>query len=139
MAMGEREGVLRFIPERGSVLAETALSQFIGATFRISPKSNRVGYRLEGAPLEGTGFGQLLSEPIAPGTIQVPADGNPILLMADRQTTGGYPRIGHVITADLPKAAQLWLGDSVRFEQATLDEARAALLAQEALLKEDWR
>ena len=69
------------------------------------------------------------------GAIQVPPDGQPIVLMADRQTTGGYPRLGHVIRADVPKLAQLWLGDRVSFRAVTLEEAREALLAQHLWLE----
>jgi antagonist of KipI len=77
-----------------------------------------------------------LSEPVAPGTIQLPPDGQPIVLMADRQTTGGYPRLGHVIRADVPKLAQLWLGDPVTFRAVTLDEARQSLHELHAWLEE---
>jgi allophanate hydrolase subunit 2 len=76
----------------------------------------------------------MVSEPIAPGTIQLPPDGRPIVLTADRQTVGGYPRLGAVIGADLPKAGQLWLGHEVRFVAVTLAAARAALAEQQALL-----
>jgi biotin-dependent carboxylase-like uncharacterized protein len=128
--------VVRFIPEQGTRLPAETATRFSEARFRISPRSNRVGYRLEGPPLPVDPTGNQLSEPIAPGTLQLPPDGQPIVLMADRQTTGGYPRLGHVIRADLPKLAQLWLGDTVSFHAVTLDEARQALLKQQAWLKE---
>jgi allophanate hydrolase subunit 2 len=129
--------VVRFIPEPGSQLAAEARAGFEASTFRISSRSNRVGYRLEGPALpSGSGGGLQLSEPVAPGTIQLPPDGHPIVLMADRQTTGGYPRLGHVIRADVPRLAQRWLGDSVTFRAVTLDEARQALHEQQAWLEE---
>ncbi len=78
----------------------------------------------------------MISEPIPPGTIQLPAGGQPILLMADRPTVGGYPRLGTVIAADLPKAGQLWLGHTLRFRTVSLAEARAALVEQRAALAE---
>jgi len=115
-------------------LATTKAASFIEATYRVTPRANRVGFRLqrEGGPLiADSAAGTLLSEPIAPGTLQLPPDGQPILLMADRQTVGGYPVLGHVIAADLPKAAQLWPGDRVRFAAVTLAEARAELRRQE--------
>ncbi|KFE66817.1 biotin-dependent carboxyltransferase family protein [Hyalangium minutum] len=123
----EPRDVVRFIPEEGTRLLPEALERFTGSRFRISPRSNRVGYRLEGTPLPTESTGMQLSEPVAPGTLQLPPDGNPIVLMADRQTTGGYPRLGHVIRADVPKLAQLWLGDRVSFRAVALEEARQAL------------
>jgi biotin-dependent carboxylase-like uncharacterized protein len=128
--------VVRFIPEAGTRLPAEALERFTASRFRISSRSNRVGYRLEGAPLPAGPVGLQLSEPVAPGTLQLPPDGNPIVLMADRQTTGGYPRLGHVIRADVPKLAQRWLGDTVSFRAVTLEEARQALLEQQAWLED---
>jgi biotin-dependent carboxylase-like uncharacterized protein len=127
--------VVRFIPEPGTPLSAEAMEGFLAARFRISSKSNRVGYRLEGPTLPAETGGLQLSEPVAPGTIQLPPNGQPIVLMADRQTTGGYPRLGHVIRADVPKLAQLWLGDTVSFRAVTLDEARQALHEQQAWLE----
>jgi antagonist of KipI len=128
--------VVRFIPEAGTRLPAEAIERFTAARFRISPRSNRVGYRLEGTPLPTESMGMQLSEPVAPGTLQLPPDGNPIVLMADRQTTGGYPRLGHVIRADVPKLAQLWLGEPVSFRAVTLEEARQELHEQQAWLEE---
>lgn len=129
--------VVRFIPEPGSRLPAETRDGFEAAAFRISSRSNRVGYRLEGPALPSDSTGGLqLSEPVAPGTIQLPPDGHPIVLMADRQTTGGYPRLGHVIRADVPKLAQRWLGDTVSFRAVTLEEARQALLEQQAWLED---
>ncbi|MCC7032662.1 MAG: biotin-dependent carboxyltransferase family protein [Acidobacteria bacterium] len=100
-------------------------------SFRISPRSNRMGYRLEGPPLEHARSGEPISEPVTMGAIQVPAAGAPILLMADRQTAGGYPKIGHVITADLCLAAQLAPGEFIEFDRCSYREAVAALIARE--------
>ena len=132
----EPRDVVRFIPEAGTRLPAEAIERFTAARFRISPRSNRVGYRLEGTPLPTESMGMQLSEPVAPGTLQLPPDGNPIVLMADRQTTGGYPRLGHVIRADVPKLAQLWLGEPVSFRAVTLEEARQELHEQQAWLEE---
>lgn len=131
--------VVRFIPEPGARLPAEALERFTTEQFRISPRSNRVGYRLEGPALPTDSVGLQLSEPVAPGTIQLPPDGQPIVLMADRQTTGGYPRLGHVLRADVPKLAQRWLGDNVTFRAVTLGEARQALLELDAWLGEAVR
>ena len=124
---------IRFLPAPG---ATPALGAWLEATpFSVTPQSNRVGFRLraEGAapPVDAAG-GERLSEPIAPGAIQLPPDGQPILLMADRQTIGGYAVAGHVIAADLSRAAQLWPGDRFRFAAVAPAEARRLLLHQAA-------
>jgi biotin-dependent carboxylase-like uncharacterized protein len=117
---------LRYVAAADPDLSPGTATAFAGAAYRISDRSNRTGYRLTGAPLTVAAAADRLSAPIAPGTIQLPPDGQPILLMADRQTIGGYPILGHLIAADRPKAAQLWPGDEVRFLPVSLDEARAA-------------
>jgi antagonist of KipI len=102
------------------------------ARFTVTPQSNRMGYRLEGPRLAHSRGADILSEAMPIGALQVPASGLPILLMADRQTTGGYPTIANVITADLPLAGQLAPGDWIEFTPCSLDEAIAALRAREA-------
>jgi antagonist of KipI len=111
--------------------AASALDALLHETFRVSPRSNRMGFRLEGAPLPARRTDELLSEPVAFGAIQVPPGGEPILLMADRQTAGGYPKIATVIAADLPIAGQLAPGDLIRFTPCTRAEAMAALIGRE--------
>ena len=107
--------------------------QFLAAEFRIGANSNRMGYRLEG-PLLGVPERELISEATPAGAIQVLPSGEAVLLMADRQTVGGYPKIAVLISADLPKAAQLCPGHRVRFEVVSLEEAHRALARQEARL-----
>ncbi|HXG90194.1 MAG TPA: biotin-dependent carboxyltransferase family protein [Vicinamibacterales bacterium] len=99
--------------------------------FVVSPRSNRMGYRLEGPSLPRARGGEPISEPVTFGAIQVPPAGEPILLMADRQTAGGYPKIAAVIAADLPIAGQLAPGDIIEFAACTRQEAAAALIARE--------
>lgn len=99
--------------------------------FRITPQSDRMGFRLEGPKLPLREARQMDSEAVAFGTIQVPADGNPIVLMADRQTTGGYPKIAQVFTVDLPRLAQKMPGEEIRFEVLNIDDAQRLLLSQE--------
>jgi len=111
-----------------------ALKAVSGVSFRVSPRSNRMGYRLEGPPLVRVRDGELISEPVGMGAIQVPGAGEPILLMADRQTAGGYPKIGHVISADLPLAGQLAPGDFIEFILCTRQDAVTALIARERQL-----
>ncbi len=106
----------------------------VGARFTVSPQSNRMGYRLDGPVLGHIGAADILSEAMPLGAIQVPASGQPILLMAERQTTGGYTTIANVITADLPVAGQLAPGDWIAFTPVTHADAIAALREREAAL-----
>jgi antagonist of KipI len=126
--------LLRFVPapEPAATEAARALAR---ASFRVGRDSNRMGIRLDGPGLPGIGSGDEISEPVPPGTIQIPADGRPTVLLADGPTIGGYPRVGYLIEADAPKAAQLWIGHEVRFRAVSVDEAHAALLEQEAWLE----
>lgn len=100
----------------------------------ITPQSNRMGYRLEGQPLTHVAAADILSDATPIGSLQVPASGQPILLMADRQTTGGYPKIATVITADLPLAGQLAPGDWIEFVPVSRAIAIDALRQQESRL-----
>lgn len=119
--------ILRLLPgPHIELFAADALQTLLHTPLRISATSNRIGYRLEGLRLHTVAPVDLPSLGVLPGVIQVPPDGAPILLMADAQTTGGYPIIGVVIGADLPLAAQLLPGDSLRFTQTSLEEAWAA-------------
>ena len=100
------------------------------AGYRVGAASDRMGYRLEGPPLPQEGP-ELLSAAVPVGAIQVPPSGEPIILMADRPTTGGYPRIGTVISADIPVVAQLAPGEPVEFETCSQEAAVQALIEQE--------
>jgi antagonist of KipI len=100
-------------------------------SFRLTPQSDRMGFRLEGPKLELTRASQMESEALAFGAIQVPADGNPIVLMADRQTTGGYPKIAHVCAVELPRLAQKMPGEFINFKVIDIGEAQRLLLSQE--------
>jgi antagonist of KipI len=113
---------------------ERLFTQLAAQRFRVSPQSDRMGYRLEGAGISGAPAGELISTAIPTGAIQVPPTGQPILLMNDHATTGGYAVAGTVITADLPIAGQLAPGDSVEFETCSLDTAIAELRRLEAAL-----
>jgi biotin-dependent carboxylase-like uncharacterized protein len=125
---------LRFVPDDDPAVPAETRATFSRAAFAVSDRSNRTGYRLTGPVLAVGAAADRLSEPLPPGTIQLPSDGQPILLMADRQTIGGYPRLGHLIAADRPRAAQLWPGDQVHFTPVTLDEAHRAARAQASAL-----
>jgi len=109
---------------------EAALATLFSGSYRVAPASDRMGLRLQGTPLERAISGELPSEGTTAGGLQVPADGQPIMLLADRQTTGGYPRIATVIGADIPAAGRLVAGMNVRFEEVTRQEAVRLLRAQ---------
>ncbi|HLX80745.1 MAG TPA: biotin-dependent carboxyltransferase family protein [Burkholderiales bacterium] len=96
---------------------------FFEATWKVSPDSNRMGFRLVGPVLARAEAVEILSEPACLGTVQVPANGLPIALMADHQTTGGYPKIAEIAAADVPRLAQLAPGGTVRFARCTLEQA----------------
>lgn len=104
------------------------------AQFRVSPQSDRMGYRLDGPPMELAAPLEILSEAVTFGTLQLPPDGRPIALMADRQTTGGYPRIGEVASVDLPLLAQVRPGELIRFRPCSLTDALELLLARESAI-----
>jgi antagonist of KipI len=105
---------------------EPSRETFFSQRWRVSATSNRMGYRLEGPRLARRRNVEVLSEPTCLGTVQVPNDGTPIALMADHQTTGGYPKIAEIASADLPEMSQLAPGDLVRFVPCTLEQAQRA-------------
>lgn len=104
---------------------------FFATAYRVSPASNRMGVRLDGPPLARPGR-ELVSEPVAPGAVQVTNDGRPIVLGVDGQVIGGYPKVAHVIAADLDRLGQLRPGEEVRFTLVDEDEAEAAGAARRA-------
>ncbi|MFT7774145.1 biotin-dependent carboxyltransferase family protein [Roseateles sp.] len=112
----------------------TARAAFWATDWRLTPQSNRMGYRFAGPELQRAHGGELASHGVLPGVVQVPPAGQPIVLLADAQTTGGYPKIAVVIRADLWKLAQLRLGATLRFIPCGVDEAVAALRERQARL-----
>jgi antagonist of KipI len=107
--------------------APESINTFFASTYRISPTSDRAGFRLNGPLLERAKKGELISEGMARGCIQVPADGQPIVMQADCPTTGGYPKIASVITADQPILAQTPISSGqIRFIETTIDQAQSA-------------
>ena len=126
---------LRIIPgPQQNLFPATALTTLTGSSYTVTPESNRMGYRLAGPKIVRKGRTHFISDCTTMGALQIPADGLPILLMADRQTTGGYPKIGVVITVDLPLAAQLAPGDTVTLALTTVAKAQAALRKRRASL-----
>ena len=97
--------------------------RFRNEAYQVTPSSDRMGARLSGAELHLTKPREMVSQPVVCGSVQVPPDGQPIILLTERQTIGGYPQIGHVISVDLPKLARAWPGTRVRFREVTWEEA----------------
>lgn len=134
-AEAERATVLRVLPgPEIDLLTAPAREAFWNETWTVSPDSNRIGYRLAGPILAMSRRVELLSHGILPGVIQLPPSGQPMIQLSEANTCGGYPKIGTVIGADLPKIGQARLGGTLRFRPATRDEAVAALREQAAIL-----
>lgn len=115
-----------------SLFTPQSVDDFFSGEYRISADSERMGYRLHGPRLTLKESVQLLSEATCFGSVQVPPDGNPIVLMADRQTTGGYAKIAHVATVDLPVIAQCMPGDTLGFTEISLEQAQQLDARREA-------
>jgi biotin-dependent carboxylase-like uncharacterized protein len=113
---------------------EGEIAAFLDGEYTVGPSADRMGMRLTGRPLQHSRGFDIVSDSIAPGSIQVPGDGRPLVLLADRQTTGGYPKIATVISADLPALARLPIGAKVAFEAVTVAAAQAARRAHVAEL-----
>ena len=111
------------------------VSAFLSGVYTVTPEFDRMGCRMEGPEIEHNGSADILSDGIAFGAVQVPDSGQPIVMLADRQTTGGYTKIANVISADFRLLGQLKSGDRVRFEKVSLAAAQEALLAQRASLR----
>ena len=107
--------------------SEKGLSNFLNEKFKVSSQADRMGYRLNGPQIEHKNGADIISDGIAAGSIQVSGDGKPIIMLADRQTTGGYTKIATVITVDLDIVAQKRPGDSLNFEKISLEEAQKLL------------
>ncbi len=134
----ERSVTLRLIsgPQQ-SFFLDTGLTTLTGSPYTVSPQSDRMGYRLTGPKIISKGSTQFISDGTTMGALQIPPDGQPILLMADRQTTGGYPKIAVIISADLPLAAQSGPGHTITFTRCTVSQAQTILRRQRARLDRD--
>lgn len=115
---------------------QAGLDTFLREVYTVSPESDRMGYRLSGAGIEHLTNGNIISDGIVTGSVQVPSDGQPIIMLADHQTVGGYTKIATVITADLPVLAQSCVGDKLRFTAVDIDTAQRALLNVRHRLRE---
>lgn len=115
---------------------EAGIQTFLDSVYTVTNECDRMGYRLDGPSIEHVKGGDIISDGIAFGAVQVPGHGKPIVMMADRQTTGGYTKIAGVISVDLPLLAQSKPGDQIRFKKVTLDEAHGLLKAREKFFSE---
>jgi biotin-dependent carboxylase-like uncharacterized protein len=123
-------GPIRFVPgPQDDHFTAEARAAFAEGEYEIAARSDRMAWRLSGPPLAHAKGHDIVSDGIALGAIQVPGDGQPLVLMADRQPTGGYPKIGTVARADLPVLAQMRPGQKVRFRPVTVEAAVDALRA----------
>jgi biotin-dependent carboxylase-like uncharacterized protein len=121
---------IRILPgPQKDAFSEATWESFIAAAFRVTSDVDRMGYRLEGPRIRARNGHNIISDGVVRGCIQVPGSGNPIVMLAEHQTTGGYPKIATVITADLPLLVQRRPGDTIRFGVVSIDDARDALLA----------
>ena len=123
-------------PQAGHFKPES-VHTFLTSEYRVTPQMDRMGARLEGPALTHIRpeAADIVSDGVTPGTIQVPGNGQPIILLADCQTVGGYPKIATVIAADLPRLGQIRPGENIRFAAVSGAEARQALVVREA----QWR
>jgi biotin-dependent carboxylase-like uncharacterized protein len=134
VTLPQDDAVIRFVPgPQDDYFAPAAMALLTSQPWRIAARSDRMGYRLDGPRIPHLRGHDIVSDGIALGAIQVPGDGQPIVLMADRQPTGGYPKIGTVIRADLPKLAQSPTGRQLQFRAVDRDAAVAALIDAIAL------
>ena len=111
--------------EQATYFTKNGIKTFGSKIYTLTVLCDRMGFRLDGPVIEHIDGADIISDGAVFGSIQVPSDGNPIVLMADRQTTGGYTKIGTVITADLPRLSQLPIGDGIHFDIVSVEEAQA--------------
>ncbi len=135
--LGPFDGRIRVIlGPQDDYFTEAGRQAFLGSDYTVSRYADRMGVRLDGPIIEHAKGYNITSDGIAPGSIQVPGTGQPIVLLADRQTTGGYPKIATVISADLPLLGRMRPGEKLRFEAISVAEAEQARHARERKLKQ---
>lgn len=127
--VGQAAAVRVMLGPQDDYFTDQALHDLFNNTWRTSAAQDRMGVRLVGHALQHRGAADVVSDGIAPGAIQVPASGEPIVLLADCQTMGGYAKVATVISADLAKMAHMPAGTALRFERVCVEQAHAALLA----------
>lgn len=133
----KKENIIRVIlgPQEDA-FTEEGLDTFLGTPYTVSKEFDRMGCRLEGQPIRHKTDGNIISDGIVNGAIQVPTTGQPIIMLAERQATGGYTKIATVISVDLPLIGQCLPGDILRFQAVSIDEAHRQLRQQQARMEE---
>src|SRR5437660_6619137 len=132
--------VLRVTPgPQSDWFSEAAKKIFQESTYRVAEESNRMGIRLQGGVIPALAGGEMISEGVSLGAVQVPEGGQPIILFVEQQTTGGYPKIANVVSADFHSLGQLRPRDEIRFERVERLGARSMLKLQEMVLHTDLR
>lgn len=136
----QREIILRVVmgPQE-DYFTEKGIAAFLESEYRVSEENDRMGCRMLGPAIESRAGVDIISDGIALGSIQIPKSGMPIIMMADRQTTGGYAKIATVIRVDIPKLAQRVTGDRIHFQQVTVEEAARLLKKEERELRRFYR
>jgi biotin-dependent carboxylase-like uncharacterized protein len=139
LTLRPRPRVRAIIGPQQDCFPDSEVAAFFDSEYTVGPSADRMGMRLTGRALRHSRGFDIPSDGIAPGSIQIPGNGQPIVLLADRQTTGGYPKIATVISADLPALARLPIGAKIAFEAVTVEAAEAARrdhIAELAALKD---
>lgn len=132
----KKDILLRAVPgPQNDMFTKEDMKTFFSAEYKISAEADRMGIRLSGPALKGKKGMNIISDGIAPGSVQVPESGRPIILAADRQTTGGYAKIATVISADMPLLAQALPGQSIKFREVSVKEAENAARAENKKLE----
>ena len=127
----KKDILLRAVPgPQDDMFTKEDMKTFFSSEYKVSAEADRMGVRLNGPPLKGKNGMDIISDGIAPGSVQVPESGQPIILAADRQTTGGYAKAATVISSDMPLLAQALPGCSIRFCKISVKEAQAAAEAE---------
>lgn len=121
-----KEKTLRVIMgPQDDAFTDEGIATFLGNSYSVTNQFDRMGCRLDGEVVKHIKDGNIISDGISMGAVQIPSEGKPIIMLADRQTTGGYTKIANVITADFPLIAQCKFGDMIRFKKITVAEAQA--------------
>lgn len=131
-----KEPIRVVLGPQDDAFTKEGLETFKSTVYTLTPASDRMGFRLKGKPITHTKGADIISDGTTFGSIQVPADGQPIILMADRQTTGGYTKIGTVISIDLPRLAQLPIGSQIEFSVISVEESQELYKKYHASLKD---
>jgi antagonist of KipI len=132
----ESEAEVRVIlGPQDELFGQESIEVFLSSVYEVTPQSDRMGYRLQGPPIKHKEQAELISDGIPPGAVQVPENGQPIIMLADRQATGGYAKIATVISVDIDKIAQLKPGDKIKFVKTTPEEAKEARIARHKIFE----